>query len=289
MQPYFNTGIWRLLVIGLFAEVIRRKLTLYCSNRALGFDLLQDPPQIPDYGSSLLQFENPDFAIMDQGVEDRQPDVLASPKRKHSEQSQSNEKPSLSGPNFESADFNTDSPPFRCNWTGCSSKAFTRKSDLRKHWDRHIKPYVCDELGCKGNAFGDKASLHRHETEKHGKHSAKRYLCPVESCPRARKGFPRKSNRNLHVTTRHNDFSFATPGGITEDGGASESPEQTVDEGLGTQLNCGTGEMAEVENRRGLEFKLKELEKEKSALDLRRSRVDEDIRALKRSIQLVAA
>jgi hypothetical protein len=47
--------------------------------------------------------------------------------------------------------------------------------------------------------------------------------------------------------------------------------------------------MAAVENRRGLEFKLKELEKEKSALDLRRSRVDEDIRALKRSIQLVAA
>jgi hypothetical protein len=160
---------------------------------------------------------------------------------------------------------------------------------LRKHWDRHIKPYVCEELGCKGNAFGDKASLHRHETEKHGKHSAKRYLCPVESCPRARKGFPRKSNRNLHVTTRHHDFSFATPGGIMEDGGASESPEQAVDEGLGTQLDCGAGEMAAVENRRGLEFKLKELEKEKSALDLRRSRVDEDIRALKRSIQLVAA
>jgi hypothetical protein len=41
MQPYFNTGIWRLLVIGLFAEVIRKKLTLNCSNRALGFDLLQ--------------------------------------------------------------------------------------------------------------------------------------------------------------------------------------------------------------------------------------------------------
>jgi hypothetical protein len=74
-----------------------------------------------------------------------------------------------------------------------------------------------------------------------------------------------------------------------EDGGASESPEQAVDEGLGTQLDCGAGEMAAVENRKGLEFKLKELEKEKSALDLRRSRVDEDIRALKRSIQLVAA
>jgi hypothetical protein len=41
MQPYFNTGIWRLLAIGLFAEVIRRKLTLNCSDRALGFDLLQ--------------------------------------------------------------------------------------------------------------------------------------------------------------------------------------------------------------------------------------------------------
>jgi hypothetical protein len=70
-------------------------------------------------------------AIMDQGVENRQPDVLASPKRMQSEQSQSNEKLLLSGPNLESVDFNTDSPPLRCNWTGCSSKAFTRKSDLR--------------------------------------------------------------------------------------------------------------------------------------------------------------
>ena len=70
-------------------------------------------------------------AIMDQGVEDHQSDVLASPKGKPSEQSQSNEKLSLSGSNLESADINTDSPPFRCNWTGCSSKAFTRKSDLR--------------------------------------------------------------------------------------------------------------------------------------------------------------
>ena len=41
MRPYFYTGICRLLAMGLFAEVIRRKLTLYCSNRALGFDLLQ--------------------------------------------------------------------------------------------------------------------------------------------------------------------------------------------------------------------------------------------------------
>jgi hypothetical protein len=164
--------------------------------------------------------------------------------------------------------------------------------DLRKHWDRHINPYVCDELGCKGISFGDKASLHRHETEKHGKHHAKRYLCPVESCPRATKGFPRKSNRNLHVTTRHHDFSFTTTGGTTEDGSASGSPEQTVDEDLDTQFSGGAGGIVAIEDRSdriGLELKLKELEREKRALDLRRSRVDEDIRALKRSIQLVAA
>ena len=33
--------------------------------------------------------------------------------------------------NRESADFNMNDPPFTCNWTGCSSKTFTRKSDLK--------------------------------------------------------------------------------------------------------------------------------------------------------------
>jgi hypothetical protein len=31
-----------------------------------------------------------------------------------------------------------------------------------------------------------KASLHRQEAEKHGRHDAKTYPCPVQSCPRAR-------------------------------------------------------------------------------------------------------
>jgi hypothetical protein len=40
-NPTLTPERWRLLAIGFFAEVIRRKLTLNCSNRALGFDLLQ--------------------------------------------------------------------------------------------------------------------------------------------------------------------------------------------------------------------------------------------------------
>ena len=46
-------------------------------------------------------------------------------------------------------------------------------------------------------------------------------------------------------------------------------------------------EMSATEDISGLELKLKELEREKSNLDLRRSRVDEDIKTLKRAIQLV--
>jgi hypothetical protein len=50
----------------------------------------------------------------------------------------------------------------------------------------------------------------------------------------------------------------------------------------------GRGE-ASIADMGGLELKLKELEKEKSALDVRRSRVEEDIAALQRVMQLIAS
>ncbi|KAF4628842.1 hypothetical protein G7Y89_g9308 [Cudoniella acicularis] len=291
----------------------------FMSDRSWGFDLLQsrhfsreaglptlggslklkpdgllDPSQIrsvPESSGPLLQFETQDFAIMDREIDDRQADITILHQEKKTEKMQSIGNISPSGKYWESTDFNMNTLPFTCNWTGYFNKTFTRKSDLRKHCEKHTKPYVCEELSCNGIAFGDKASLHRHETEKHGKHDAKRYLCPVESCPRARKGFPRKRNRDVHMSTRHNTLSTIIDRVTREgsEGRTSEIPEQTIEEILSTKLSGEVGEMATIENISGLELKLVELEKEKSELDLRRSRVDEDIKALRRTIQLVAA
>jgi hypothetical protein len=72
-----------------------------------------------------------------------------------------------------------------------------------------------------------------------------------------------------------------------EEGGTSASPEQG-DGGLNIRFGDEDREMATIKDMTGLELKLKELEREKSGLDLRRSRVDEDIKALKRTIQLIA-
>ena len=108
----------------------------------------------------------------------------------------------------------------------------------------------------------------------------------MESCPRARKGFPRKKNKDLHIRTRHN-ASLTMIGKSIEKGGTSASPEQ-ADGGLDVRFGEEDREMVTTKDMTGLELKLKELEREKSELDLRRSRVDEDIKALKRTIQLVA-
>jgi hypothetical protein len=110
----------------------------------------------------------------------------------------------------------------------------------------------------------------------------------VESCPRAKKGFPRKRNRDVHMNTHHNASSTII-GATIREGGTSETPEQARNEILGTQLSGGeAGEMIATEDMSGLYLKLKELEREKRGLDFRRSRVDEDIKALKRTIELVA-
>ena len=205
--------------------------------------------------------------------------------------------------------FNMNTRALSCTWTGCANKSFTRKSDLkyevfpdlvllvahnsaRKHLDKHTKPYVCEELGCNRLAFGDKPGLRRHETEKHGKHDATRFFCSVASCPRAQKGFPRKKNRDLHVSTRH--VSQPTVGSeVSKEGTIPVTPE--LSERDGSQDATQGKDQYNVDKIYILRMKLEELEKEKKELaktihelDSRQSRVEEDVRILKRTMQLVA-
>jgi hypothetical protein len=204
---------------------------------------------------------------------------------------------------------NMNTSALSCTWTGCANKSFTRKSDLRyevfpdlvllvahkssgKHLDKHTKPYVCEELGCNRLTFGDKAGLRRHEAEKHGKHDATRYFCSVTSCPRAQKGFPRKQNRDAHVSTRHVSQP-AVGSEVSSEGSISATPE--LSERLGSQDATQGKDEYTVDKMHVLRVKLEELEKEKKELakaihelNSRQSRVDEDVRILKRTMQLVA-
>jgi hypothetical protein len=78
------------------------------------------------------------------------------------------------------------------------------------------------------------------------------------------------------MSTRHN-ASLAIIDEVIREERTSKPPEQAIGESLGTKLNSEDREIAATEDMSGLELKLKELEREKSKLDLRRSRVDEDI------------
>jgi hypothetical protein len=71
---------------------------------------------------------------------------------------------------------------------------------VRKHEGKHNKPYTCNWLGCKHPRFGDKGGLDRHKREVHGE---KTHCCPISSCKRHIKGFPRKYNLYKHQKNCH--------------------------------------------------------------------------------------
>jgi len=122
--------------------------------------------------------------------------------------------------------------PLTCTWSGCESRSFRRKSDFKKHWDKHTKPYSCTEPLCDRINFGDKAGLQRHERERHGKHGAPRYFCQVETCSRHLKGFPRRKNRDVHVRTCHNIASEPRTADSDERGMEEASPTPSDQMGL---------------------------------------------------------
>jgi len=173
----------------------------------------------------------------------------------------------------------------QCTWEDCESKAFTRKSDLKKHLEKHTKPYHCTEPICIHLSFGDKAGLRRHETEKHGKHGAVKYFCQQETCPRHLRGFARRNHRDLHVKACHGEKGEVTAAEqVKEDDSLSpESAPASVGEGSSFGLVGVKG------NMEGLVLKLREREAEKQALVLRLEQVGEDIETLQKALQLVAS
>jgi hypothetical protein len=108
----------------------------------------------------------------------------------------------------------------------------------------------------------------------------------VESCPRARKGFSRKRNRDGHARTHHQ----ASPSGDI----AVESVRGPEPLGLASPVVSRVGEGAdfgEVEipdDISRLRVKLTELERQREELAMRQVLVEGDIQAVKRAMQLVS-
>jgi hypothetical protein len=80
-----------------------------------------------------------------------------------------------------------------------------RKCMLRKHLESTLKTNVCRQGDCNMH-FSSKAVLTRHEKETHGMHQALHYFCPVETCDRHNRGFPREYNRADHISRVHREL-----------------------------------------------------------------------------------
>jgi hypothetical protein len=153
--------------------------------------------------------------------------------------------------------------------------------------DRHERPYVCMEPACRSLTFPAKGGLKRHRQSVHGE---RLFKCPIASCTRHKKGFARRDNlvehqKRVHPseTFRDDGFSFgsSTPIPGMDDDWPSSDVSQQRDEN-----QCGIAEpQLKVAGLEGvdiyvLQAKLQELEAE-------RARLDDDIMAVKRTLQLV--
>ena len=150
--------------------------------------------------------------------------------------------------------------------------------------DKHTRPFVCLNLACIDVNFGDKAGLHRHEQERHG---STKFLCPIAACRRHVKGFARKRNLDLHISTCHRaspeqgvSMGNGNEDGISEDVHGEDALKLGIIESI-----TGGGFST---NSTSLQTKLQELEKEKKELALCQARVDGDFLALKRALQIIS-
>ena len=104
---------------------------------------------------------------------------------------------------------------------------------------------------------------------------------PVRGLPNA---FP---ERRTEMATHHTSTMPAIGNGITDEN-TSESSENAKFAIQREILGSEAGKDAVAGDMKDLELKLRELEEEKNAIDLRRSRVEVDIAALQRVMQLIA-
>lgn len=151
--------------------------------------------------------------------------------------------------------------------------------------DKHRRPYICTISSCSGVDFGDKAGLRRHEPEKHGNI---KHPCPNTTCRRHVKGFSRKRNRDLRLKSCHKTPSRDLSNKSSVDLAVGSPQSRRSDEAGSVDEELGFG-MEILDEKNSLLVKLQQREHEQNDLAVRQAEIEEDIRALRRAIQLVAS
>ena len=145
---------------------------------------------------------------------------------------------------------------------------------FRKHEAKHSKPYICQVPNCKHTRFGDKSGLDRHNREVHGSQT---HCCPITSCKRHVRGFPRKYNLFEHQKRCQSSQSLnlAPPSFLRQQNHTSDSmkgQQESYDGGPSSEMVTGGGGR--------LREKLENLYK-------MHAEIQADIEALKRSLDLL--
>ncbi|KAN0102279.1 hypothetical protein V8E51_012789 [Hyaloscypha variabilis] len=172
----------------------------------------------------------------------------------------------------------------RCQFPDCSEdRVFPTEAALRKHQDKHTKPFNCSVPGCRHPQFSDKGGFDRHTREVHGNMA---HYCPIPSCKRHTKGFPRKYNLFEHQKRCHPGQSLSS--GLTS---MRRSPSQDIFEGEDMNgARDGHQEPASPETMDigdVTEAGSGKLHKRLRGLLETRTEIDKDIEALKRVLDFV--
>jgi len=91
-----------------------------------------------------------------------------------------------------------------CSWPGCTKTKLDTNKKLELHVANiHLEPLLCSVKDCKRTEpFGRKGELDRHISSVHKR--GRTWKCPLKSCERHTKGFPRKDKFDIHIRTmRH--------------------------------------------------------------------------------------
>ncbi|KAH6718122.1 hypothetical protein BKA61DRAFT_599055 [Leptodontidium sp. MPI-SDFR-AT-0119] len=184
------------------------------------------------------------------------------------------ENPAITVP-IDSENTASSRPEPRCSVPECSQDSeFPSESALRKHEAKHSKPYICQVPNCKHPRFGDKGGLDRHNREVHGPQT---HCCPITSCKRHVRGFPRKYNLFEHQKRCH--FSQSpnlAPSSILR------QQNHTSDNMKGQQESYEGGSSSKIVTKVGerVREKLENLYKMQAEIEV-------DIDALRRSLDLL--
>ena len=142
---------------------------------------------------------------------------------------------------------------------------------FRKHEAKHNKSYICPVPNCKHTRFGDKGGLDRHNREVHGSQT---HCCPITSCKRHVRGFPRKYNLFEHQKRCHSaQLPNLAPLSILE------QQNHTSDSMKGQQESYEGGSFSEMVTGDG-----RRLKEELDNLYQMRAEMEVNIKALERSL-----